>query len=67
METTETHLPTRLVQRRYGVSDRTLDRWLKKVELSFPSPFVINGRRYWRVSDLEAWESRWPRPEQKEA
>jgi len=66
METTETHLPTRLVQRRYGVSDRTLDRWLKKDGLSFPAPLVINGRRYWRLSDLQAWEASWPRPAVKE-
>ena len=44
------------VRTRYGGrSDMWLWRLLHKDPL-FPKPLVINGRRYWKISDLEAWE-----------
>ena len=43
-------LPTRLVCKRYSVTDRTIDRWLASGIL--PEPVRINGLRYWRESDL---------------
>ena len=49
-------LPTRLVLKRYGVTSRTLDRWLDSEPLGFPRPLVINRFRYFRESDLIAWE-----------
>lgn len=49
-------LPARKVWERYGVADRTLDRWLTRPELRFPRPVVVNRRRYFRESDLLAWE-----------
>ena len=39
-------LPTRQVCTRYGVSDRTIARWMRDPELNFPQPTVINGRNY---------------------
>lgn len=51
-------LPARGVWSRYGVTDRTLDRWLANDALSFPRPLVINRRRYFRERDLIAWERR---------
>lgn len=44
------------VRARYG---RRSDMWLWRLlrnDPSFPRPLVINSRRYWKVSDLEAWE-----------
>lgn len=49
-------LPARKTWERYGVTDRTLDRWLAREDLQFPKPTIVNGRRYWRLSELEAWE-----------
>jgi predicted DNA-binding transcriptional regulator AlpA len=51
-------LPARKVWERYGVTDRTLDRWLAREELQFPRPVVVNRRRYFRDKDLVAWEQR---------
>jgi hypothetical protein len=62
MDGEDLRLPTKAVQRRYSVSSRTLDRWLEKSSLNFPKPMIINGRRYWRASDLERWEEAWPKP-----
>jgi hypothetical protein len=49
-------VPARKVQDRYDIVDRTLDRWLANQALNFPKPVIINRRRYWRVSELVAWE-----------
>jgi predicted DNA-binding transcriptional regulator AlpA len=49
-------LPARRVMARYQVSDRTIDRWLDDPRLKFPRPIVINRRRYFRLSELMAWE-----------
>lgn len=38
-----------------GVSDMTLWRWLNSSKLDFPEPIRINGRRYWRRSEVNAW------------
>ena len=52
-------LPTRKVRARYGgITERTIYRWLKNPELGFPQPLVINGRRYWKPEDLEAFDAR---------
>ena len=34
------------VAKRYGVCQRTLDRWDGQAELCFPPPVWINGRKY---------------------
>lgn len=47
--------PTRA---RYGVSGMTIFRWLADPTLGFPQPIRINGRRYWRLADLQAFEAR---------
>ena len=53
---TEPLLPARRAWERFGVTPRTLDRWLQDERMSFPKPVVINSRRYWRESELAAWE-----------
>ena len=48
---------TKQVCQRYnGIVPRTVDRWVKDPELNFPKPKMINGRRYWRLTELEQWE-----------
>jgi hypothetical protein len=49
-------LPARAVWERFGICDRTLDRWLESAALAFPRPIVIRKRRYWHLAALEAWE-----------
>ena len=48
-------LPARAVWQRFGICDRTLDRWLASPCLHFPKPTIINRRRYWSLSDIEGW------------
>ena len=46
------------VRRRYGdMSDMTLWRWLNNPEMGFPRPYYFGRLRFWRRSDLEAWEA----------
>jgi hypothetical protein len=49
-------LPARQVWTRFGVTDRTLDRWLANSALNFPRPLVINRRRYFLLDEIEEWE-----------
>jgi hypothetical protein len=51
-----TRLPARLVWTRFGVTDRTLDRWLADSTLNFPSPMLIKRRRYFFLDEIEEWE-----------
>ena len=55
-ESPRTLLPARRVWERYGITDRSLDRWILREGLRFPKPVVINGRRYWYEAELSAWE-----------
>jgi predicted DNA-binding transcriptional regulator AlpA len=52
----EQYLPARQVWERYSVTSMTLWRWLKDADLKFPQPMRIGRLRYWRLSDLVAWE-----------
>jgi DNA-binding transcriptional MerR regulator len=45
-------LTARALQERYGVVDRTLDRWVESGIL--PEPMRINHRRYWDEAEIEA-------------
>ena len=50
-------LGSRLVRKRYNNSSAmTLYRWVKDPALGFPQPIVINGRNYWKLSQLVAYE-----------
>ena len=44
-------LPAKGVCNRYGISERTLDRWVETKNL--PTPVFIRGRRYWPVEQLD--------------
>jgi predicted DNA-binding transcriptional regulator AlpA len=52
----ESMLPAAQVWKRYGKTDRTLDRWLKDEALGFPRPVVIRNRRYFKEAELQEWE-----------
>ena len=41
-----------------NISEMTLHRWLKDVELEFPRPVRINHRRYWRLGRIRAFWAR---------
>jgi predicted DNA-binding transcriptional regulator AlpA len=49
-------LPISAVATRYGVTNRSIDRWMRSDTLNFPVPIYINSHKYWSVSDLETWE-----------
>lgn len=51
-------LPKRAVAVRYGVSTRTIERWVDDEELGFAQPIVINGRQYFDEDHLEEFEVR---------
>jgi len=53
---TETFLSRSQQARRWSVSKRSVERWGKDGELRLPPEIEINGRRYRRLSELEAWE-----------
>ena len=57
-KSSEDLLPATIARARYGVSDMTIFRWLADPKLGFPQPIRINGRRYWRLADLQAFEAR---------
>jgi predicted DNA-binding transcriptional regulator AlpA len=57
-EIPENFMPAKKVWERYGVTDRTIDRWLNDPAMKFPRPMKINGRRYFDEQQLIAWERR---------
>jgi hypothetical protein len=53
----DVYLSARQTRARYGdISDMSLFRWLRDPKMKFPEPMRIQKRRYWRTSDLLAWE-----------
>lgn len=54
----DVRLPTKAVAKRYDVTIRTVERWSDNPALGFPKPIVVNARKYFRLSELEAWESK---------
>jgi hypothetical protein len=47
--------------KRFGVTTRTVDLWSDQPELRFPTPCIINGRKYFSAWQIEDWlESRKP-------
>lgn len=56
LQPSDNMLPAAMVWRRYGKTDRTLDRWLKDETLGFPRPVMIRNRRYFKEAELLDWE-----------
>jgi predicted DNA-binding transcriptional regulator AlpA len=57
-ETDERFLSSAAVCKRYGIHPATLDKWIGAVEVNFPRPHRIAGRKYFAVADLQAFERR---------
>ena len=49
-------LTTARIAQRYDVVTRTVERWERDQRLGFPQPLKINGRKYWSLDAIEAWE-----------
>lgn len=49
-------VPAPIVAREFGVTRRTLSRWLIDPGFKFPKPAEINRRLYFRRSELEAYK-----------
>lgn len=56
MQSNDIYLTAPQVLARYNISDMSLHRWLNNPDLNFPAPLKINRRRYFKESDLVAWE-----------
>jgi predicted DNA-binding transcriptional regulator AlpA len=52
-----TYLPASQVCARYGISAMSIWRWCRDDALGFPHPLRINGRRFWKLAELEQWEA----------
>src|SRR5258708_33257828 len=51
-------IAAKAVLARYGgICGMTLHRWVRDPDLNFPKRLLINGRRYWRLSELLALAS----------
>jgi hypothetical protein len=47
---------------RYGVTTKTIDRWVADPKLGFPQPINIGSTPYWDEDQLEAFERSRARP-----
>jgi hypothetical protein len=57
MDQREQFLSRSAQSRRYNdCSVKTIERWGKDPKLNFPPEYDINGRKYRKLSELEAWE-----------
>jgi predicted DNA-binding transcriptional regulator AlpA len=53
----ERYLTGKQVRARYGnISRMTLFRWQHDPFKNFPAPVPLSEHKYWRLSDLIAWE-----------
>lgn len=53
-----TLIPRPKVRKRYGISEMTMWRWENNPSVEFPSPIVINRRKFYRVDELSVWEAK---------
>jgi hypothetical protein len=51
-------LPRKGVAARYGVDPRSISRWEADREMNFPQPTHVNGRSYYAVDELDAFDQR---------
>lgn len=49
-------LPRHKLPERYDKTPMTIYRWERDPALGFPAPIVINGRKYYDLAELAAWE-----------
>ena len=57
LTTPKQYITRKNVRRRYdGISEMTLWRWEHDEKLGFPYAIDINGRKYYDLAEVEAWE-----------
>jgi len=49
--------PATETAKHFGVSRKTLGKWLKDEALGFPQGIVVNGHIYIDIAQREAWEA----------
>jgi predicted DNA-binding transcriptional regulator AlpA len=60
-------LRKRAMADRYGVTTKTIDRWVLDPKLGFPAPIHINATPIWDLSEVERWERDRARPGRPQA
>jgi predicted DNA-binding transcriptional regulator AlpA len=56
------------VKARFGnISDMSLWRWSRNPALGFPVPVIINGRKFYREDEIQAWKKSRPRKQPEAA
>jgi len=51
------YIVRRKLRTRFGdISEMTLWRWEHDTRLAFPRAVTINGRKYYDLAEIEAWE-----------
>jgi predicted DNA-binding transcriptional regulator AlpA len=53
---TEPWMPAPKVAEQFGITRRTLTRWLCDERLNFPKPTTLNHRLYFRHCEIETWK-----------
>ena len=56
-EASEVWLPAPQLCKRHGISQMSLWRRMRDPKLNFPQPIIVSGRRYFRLTEIQAWES----------
>ena len=52
------YLPRAKLKTRYGVTEMSIWRWERDPLVGFPDPIIINGKKFYDLDELEAWEDR---------
>lgn len=57
MDSGKQYIVRRKLRSRFGdISEMTLWRWEHDKRLAFPRAVTINGRKYYDLAEIEAWE-----------
>src|SRR5215208_566141 len=52
------YLPRRKLPERYTATPMTIYRWERDPLLDFPQAMIVNGKKFYDVDELEAWEKK---------
>ena len=59
LSSSKQYIIRRKLRARFGdISEMTLWRWEHDEKLAFPKALTINGRKYYDLAEIEAWERR---------
>jgi predicted DNA-binding transcriptional regulator AlpA len=57
LSSSKEYIIRRKLRARFGdISEMTLWRWEHDEKLAFPKALTINGRKYYDLTEIEAWE-----------